>query len=98
MKKKYIIAAFIFSILIIAGWWYFGSARMNRIYRDVMTDHLGGADRTVEVYTYDGKLLKTYHGRIDVKDSSSVDGETELLINNDRRVSIINGIVIIEEN
>lgn len=98
MKKKYIIAAFIFSILIIAGWWYFGSARMNRIYRDVMTDHLGGADRTVEVYTYDGKLLKTYHGRIDVKDSSGVDGETELLINNDRRVSIINGIVIIEEN
>lgn len=34
MKKKYIIAAFIFSILIIAGWWYFGSARMNRMYRD----------------------------------------------------------------
>lgn len=99
-RKIHTAMTYIIPILVIVlfiAWWFLGSARMNRMYRDIMTDHLGGAKRTVEVYTNDGKLLKTYSGIIDVKDTSGVDGETELLINQEKRVSIINGIVIIED-
>lgn len=97
MRKKYIGIVVAILVVIAVIWWNFGSASVNRMYRNIITDHLGGAERTVEVYTYDGKLLKTYTGTIDVSDSSGVDGETELLIDQSRRVSIINGIVIIEE-
>lgn len=84
-------------ILLIIVWWSLGSASVTRRVKDIMTDHSGGAKRIVEVYTNDGKLLKTYGGRIDLKDASGVDNETEILIDQDKRVSIIGGIVIIED-
>lgn len=92
-----LVFATIIAVLLIVVWWSLGSASVTRRVKDVMTDHSGGAERIVEVYTNDGKLLKTYEGRIDLKDTSGVDNETEILIDQDKRVSIIGGIVIIED-
>lgn len=97
MVKKIIVIALTLCVLVFACWQYFGSAEMVRNTKNFVSNKQGGSERDVEVYTYDGKLLKTYSGKIDVKDTSGVDNETELLIDQKQRVSIINGIVIIED-
>lgn len=54
----------------------------------------GGLDRTVTVYAYDGTVIKTYTGKIDISDNS----DTEVLFDMDgKRVIITNAIVIVEE-
>ena len=57
-----------------------------------------GLKRKVEVYTLDGKLIKTYKGLIRVRSAEESSMVSLNLINEgNRRVMIDNAIVVIEE-
>lgn len=43
-----------------------GCVSMDRWTTDVKSDLNGGLNRVINVYTADGKLLKTYEGKIDI--------------------------------
>ena len=69
-------------------------ASFRRDMKSLGSDLGGGLDRTVSVYSYDGKLIKSYTGRFDVSDDS---GETYFDVDG-KRIIIQGGIVINEEN
>ena len=54
---------------------------------------VGGVDRKVTVYDYNGKVIKTYEGKIDMSKSEH---EVDLLLNG-KRIIIHGGIVVAEE-
>lgn len=54
-----------------------------------------GLDRKVEVYSLDGKLLKTYEGRFKVEENPN--GSISFITNDNKEHKIIGGIVIIDE-
>lgn len=56
----------------------------------------GGLSRSIGVYSYDGKLLRSYKGLINIEETDSA--HVMFLIEGRRRVSISNAIVINEEN
>lgn len=43
-----------------------GCASWNRMMTDIKSDVNGGMQRTITVYTADGKKLATYEGKIDI--------------------------------
>lgn len=46
-------------------------ARCDRAMKSCTSDVRGGLERTVNVYTLDGKLLATYEGKIDIDDAQN---------------------------
>lgn len=69
-------------------------ASTNRCSKSLGSEITGGLERRVEVYSYDGKLIKSYEGKIDI----SSDSDTEVLFDlNGKRYIITNAIVITEE-
>ena len=91
MKKKILLISLLVVLLAIAG----GCESWKRTVKDIGSS-VSGLDRTVQVYSHDGKLIKEYKGRIDVevndygnKVKFDVDG---------KRVIINNAIVITEED
>lgn len=62
MKKK-IIAA-VLALALCLG--MTGCASWNRMVTDMKSDVNGGMQRTITVYTADGKELATYEGKIDL--------------------------------
>lgn len=69
----------------------------EKVQREIKTgvsNWTGGLNRTVTVYSYDGKLIKAYSGKFDVQAR-----ENGILFDKDgKRVIIYGGIVINEEN
>ena len=65
----------------------------QRELKSLKAEWLGGVDRKVVVYDYNGKIIKVYEGRIDISKSER---EVDLLVDG-RRVIIHGGIVIAEE-
>lgn len=55
----------------------------------------GGLERTVEVYSQDGQLIKTYEGKLDVQVNEY--GNKVLFDLNGKRVIINNAVVVTEE-
>lgn len=56
-----------------------------------------GLDRTVTIYSKDGKVLKKYHGK-NVRTKYNENGGTQVTINIDgKRVQAINADVVVEE-
>ena len=43
-----------------------GCASLDRFGTDVKSDFSGGLNRVINVYTADGKLLRTFEGKIDI--------------------------------
>ena len=71
-----------------------GCASNQRAWKSFSSDMNGGLNRTVTVYDYNGKVIKTYTGKFDVSES-----ENEVYFDLDgKRVIIHGGIVINEEN
>lgn len=72
-----------------------GCESFKRSVKSMKSDLGGGLHRRVEVYDYNGGLLRTYEGRFDVQETSSdyiyFDDE------NGRRVIVHGGIIINEE-
>lgn len=70
------------------------SASFDRFKKDVKSDLSGGLSRTVTVYTADGKVLKTYEGRIDLE---STDGGIVKFDLNGQRIMYYNCYVEVIE-
>lgn len=70
MKKQ--IWAGIISVLLIAS--LAGCASLERWGKDVHSDLSGGLNRTVNIYSYDGKKIASYEGKfdVDINDSGRV--------------------------
>ena len=89
MKKLIIILIILATVVSCAGW------------EDTKKDwesSTEGLKRKVEVYTLDGKLIKTYKGLIRVRSAEESSMVSLNLINEgNRRVMIDNAIVVIEE-
>ncbi|MFC4620060.1 hypothetical protein ACFO4N_15210 [Camelliibacillus cellulosilyticus] len=84
-------------VLIIVGcvYWYFHTASGERALKNFHSNRIGGLERTVKVYSNSGKLLKEYHGKIDIKDTEY--GNKVLFDLNGKRIVIYNATVITEE-
>lgn len=68
----------------------------SRQMKSINSDLSGGLNRRIEVYDYNGKLIKTYEGRVDI--GVSPEGSGEILFDlNGKRTIINGGIVIIDE-
>lgn len=67
----------------------------SRLQKSINSDINGGLNRTVSVYDYSGKLIKTYEGKVDIGGSPE---RGEILFDlNGKRTIISGGIVIIDE-
>lgn len=90
--KKRIIAATLTCMLLVGS--LCGCAGFQRSMKTIGSDISGGLDRTVTVYSYDGKKLGEWSGKFDVSSSSQ---ETFFDING-KRVILQGGIIINEEH
>ena len=71
-----------------------GCATWQRSCKSCQSEVAGGLDRTVNVYTYDGTLIASYTGRIDVEEN-----ESKVLFDLDgKRYIYYNAIVEVIEN
>ena len=71
-----------------------GCATWQRSCKSCQSEISGGLDRTVNVYAYNGQLIATYTGRIDVEQN-----ETKVLFDMDgKRYIYYNAIVEVIEN
>lgn len=94
-KKKQIIliaAAAIVVIIITAS---LQTQTMKRFYKSVFSDYTGGLRRTVTVYDGNGKVLKSWSGKVDVEENDY--GNKVLFDIDGKRKAIYNAPVIIEE-
>ena len=93
MKKIRIvvIAMLIFAFIFLCT----GCASWSREIKSWKSDFAGGLDRTVTVYDYNGKEIKSWSGKFDISES-----ENEVFFDNadGKRVIIHGGIVVCEEN
>jgi outer membrane biogenesis lipoprotein LolB len=87
MRIKFVLLVMIF--LLLSGC----SASCERNLKNINSEWTGGLNRTVTVYSNDGKIIKQYSGRFDIKE-----GDNKVLFDLDgKRVIIYNGVVISEE-
>ena len=94
--KKIILAAVLFTVilgsLIFSG--CEGCATWERSCKTCQSEMTGGLNRTVNVYSYDGTLIATYSGRIDIEEN-----ESKVLFDlNGKRYIYYNALVEVIEN
>ena len=70
------------------------SGPRDRLLKDFNADIKGGLQRVVTVYSYSGAPIRSWHGKIDLSSSTK---EVNMIIDNDKRVIIQGGVVIVEE-
>lgn len=88
-KEKIIIAGTILLLVAII----FNSASLSRTIKTIRSDVSGGINRNVKIYSYDGKLIKEYEGKIDIQEN-----ENKVLFDlNGKRITIYNSPVVVEE-
>lgn len=68
MKKRKIIAGVLFSIIILSTT---GCSSCSRAMTDIKSNVTGGLNRTVNIYNYQGELIATYTGKIDLEVSEN---------------------------
>ena len=56
-------------VLIIGAVIFFSRSSTQRSLKDFESEYSGGLNRTVNVYSYDGKKIASYEGRIDVAEN-----------------------------
>lgn len=72
-----------------------GCASCSREMKSISSDVNGGLERTVTLYDYNGKEIKSWHGKFDIESN-----DQEIFFDDEqgRRVIIQGGIVMSEEN
>lgn len=68
MKKRKIIVGVLFSMIILSTT---GCSSCSRMTTDIKSDIGGGLNRTVNIYNYQGELIATYTGKIDLEVSDN---------------------------
>lgn len=58
-------------VLIIGAIIFFSRSSTQRSLKDFESEYSGGLNRTVNVYSYDGKKIASYDGKIDVAENSN---------------------------
>ncbi len=87
-----ILLAALFCSMMLAG--CTGCATWQRSCKTWESEMAGGLNRTVNVYTYDGTLIATYTGRIDIEEN-----ESKVLFHLDgKRYIYYNALVEVIEN
>lgn len=94
-KTGMITAVIVLVLIIGAVIWYFNTAAGERTMKNFKSNNLGGMNRTVKIYSSDGKLIREYSGKIDIQDTEY--GNKVLFDVNGKRVVIYNATVITEE-
>lgn len=61
--------------------------------KNIKSNWTGGLNRTITLYDYNGKAVRTWEGKIDMSESVN---ETDFIVNG-KRVIIHGGIVVAEE-
>lgn len=95
-KRKMLAAAVIAAVVIACGVLAgcTGCATWQRSCKTCQSEFAGGLDRTVNVYSYDGTLIATYKGRIDIEEN-----ESKVLFElNGKRYIYYNALVEVIEN
>jgi len=88
-----LILSAIVSITIICSLGYYFSASFRRTIKSNISNWTGGLERTLTLYDYEGKVIRTWSGKFDISNS-----EEEVLFDLDnKRVIIHGGIVVVEE-
>ncbi|HHV31092.1 DUF5052 family protein [Caproiciproducens sp. LBM24188] len=72
-----------------------GCASLERWGKDVHSDLAGGLNRVVNIYSYDGKKIASYEGRIDVEFNES--GRVKFDLNGKRYIYSNAMVEIIEK-
>lgn len=93
--KKFIFAAALAAVIFMIGSCISRTASFQRSWKSTKSDLNNGLDRTVTVYDYNGKPIKSWSGKFDV---SSSEQETWFDDADGKRVIIHGGIVINQEN
>ena len=93
-KDKLVILVIILIIVGLGGC-FFGGADFKRSWKSTKSNYTGGLNRTVTVYDYNGKPIKSWTGKFDVSNSEN---ETWFDDAGGKRVIIHGGIVINQEN
>lgn len=94
MKIKYAKIALLVIMLLCISTPLGGCASTSRCSKSWDSNMQGGLERKVTVYAYDGTVIKTWEGKIDISEES----DSEVLFDlNGKRIIITNGIVITEE-
>lgn len=87
-----VLSAIIIGCFVLAG--CTGCATWQRSCKTWQSEIAGGLDRTVNVYSYDGTLIATYKGRIDIEEN-----ESKVLFElNGKRYIYYNALVEVIEN
>lgn len=71
-KKVGLIVAVVLIVLflIVIGIFFFRSSTQRTI-KDIQSEYTGGLNRTLNVYSYDGKKIASYEGKIDIAENLS---------------------------
>ena len=70
-KIGLMIAGILVALLVIVAVIYFSRSSTQRSLKDFQSEYAGGLNRTVNVYSYDGKKIASYDGKIDVAENSN---------------------------
>lgn len=92
--KERIIKIIVFALFIVSLFTLGGCASCNRELKSCTSDISGGLYREVNVYSFDGKLLASYEGKIDI--DNNVNGSVMFDLDGKRYV-YYNAIVEIVE-
>ena len=88
MKKLFFVSLLIASVLFSGC-----TGEQKRGIKSIKSNWTGGLNRVVTLYDYNGKIVKTWKGTIDIKKKKK---ETDFILDN-KRVVIHGGITVIEE-
>lgn len=98
---KVVIAVCVILGLVVGGFFLFMlfrpvllSGPRDRLFKNFSADINGGLNRVVTVYSYSGAPIRSWSGKIDLSSSTK---EVNMIIDNDKRVIIQGGVVIVEE-
>jgi hypothetical protein len=96
LKQKAIgIVVAILAVIILIFWVYsdtqFGQRKLSHLKSNVI-----GLNRSITIYSYDGKAIKTYQTRSQIERPG--DGTQSFFKENGKRVDTLGGIVIAEED
>ena len=89
MKKALIATAITVLAITVTGC----TGSQERGIKNIKSNWTGGLNRTITLYNYNGKAVRTWEGKIDMSESVN---ETDFIVNG-KRVIIHGGIVVAEE-
>lgn len=90
MKKKIVVSIIVLSMVSL-----FGCSSTERWGKNIQSDFGGGLNRTVNIYSLDGKLIRSIKGKMDVQVS---DGGKVLFDLNGKRYVYYNCMVEVVES